>query len=368
MTSAILHGGDVVRTAAESGFAAAEVLDFSANINPAGLPLGARRALSAAANDSLELLRYPDWTRHSLRYKLAQRLDVAPECVVLGAGASALITDVVRAIAPRSCLAFGPAFAEYRRASLAAGARFTIARLDLADNFRLIANNVIREIEQAEADLVFINNPHNPSGALTQPDDLLAIVESAGNLGCTVVLDEAFIDYAPACQVTTEAAARIGVVAIRSLTKFYGCPALRIGYAVAHVSQATQIEEQMAAWPVGSLALAALDAALDDEEFVHRSIQANDVERTNLSSALSQLGLHVFDSAANFFLIELPASWPDSHMVQKSLLLSHRILVRDCSSFETLAQGRYIRVAVLGAEQNKLLIEALGSFKRQHLL
>lgn len=358
-----LHGGDVWKAASVAGFNASRIIDFSANINPAGLPETARRVLLEAAGYAADLLRYPDWTSHPLRFKLARNLNIATDCVVLGAGASALITDAVRALAPSRSLAFGPAFSEYRRAATAARSAFTVVSLSPQNDFRLCRDHILREAKRTEADLVFLNNPHNPSGSFTRRDEMLRIIDDLIVNGISMVLDEAFIDYIPGQEVTAEAVRWPGVIAIRSLTKFYGCPALRVGYAVAHRDTAIRLEAQMPAWPVGSLALTTLDAALDDGEFAQATIAKNDRERFNLSTALESIGLRIYPAASNFLLIELPAHWPSSSAIRDRLLRSHALLVRNCDGFETLAPGRYIRAAVLDRERNRLLIAALESLK-----
>ena len=115
-------------------------------------------------------------------------------------------------------------------------------------------------------ELLNLNNPHNPSGSFTSKIEIHTIIDEAAEAGATVLVDEAFIDYLPEHQVTADAAKRRGVIAVRSLTKFYGCPGLRVGYAVTHPSFAQQIERQMAAWPIGSLALEVLNIAVRHPE------------------------------------------------------------------------------------------------------
>lgn len=364
MISPLLHGGDVVRAALAASRNPSEIVDFSANINPEGLPQTARQALLDCAADPAALLRYPDWTNHPLRRRLAQQLQVDPACVVIGAGASALLTDVVRALAPRHCISFIPAFAEYRRASLAAGCRFTEVPLAAGNNFQLTASYARRALEETRADLVFINNPHNPSGALTPAAEILAIVDAAGERACTAVVDEAFIDYAPHAAVTAAAADRTNLIAVRSLTKFYGCPALRVGYLVTNKAKARTIQAAMPAWPVGTLALNALDSALRDEGFVRRTLDVNARERAWFAGSLRALGLRVFPGAANFLLLELPEQWPSAAAITSWLLHTYGLLVRDCSSFEGLPAGRFVRVAVLSRRHNTLLLDALAQRER----
>jgi threonine-phosphate decarboxylase len=354
-----LHGGEVARMALELGWDASTIIDFSANINPRGLPACAIEVLLRTAQQSSKLLLYPDWRSHPLRTTLARGLNVPIESVVLGAGASALITDTLRTIRPSRCFAFTPAFAEYRRASEAIEAAFIEIPLSTGEDFKI---NVVRTLEllrRQPPELLILNNPHNPSGSLIAGSDIRTILDAAAETGTKVLIDEAFIDYAPEDQVTAEASTRPGVIAIRSLTKFYGCPGLRIGYAVAHPSTAKQIECQMPAWPIGTIALETLNAAVHDLSYARTTLYENARERRSLVRSLIELGFAPYPSSTNFLLVKLPQVWPGSAQVREQLLLQSRILVRDCTSFEGLQDRRHIRIAVLGAEHNSLLTKAL---------
>ncbi len=355
-----MHGGDVVRMASELQCDASQIVDFSANINPRGLPPSAIAALVDAAQDGGKLLRYPDWTFHPVRRTLADQLKVPVESIILGPGASALITDAIRAIHACHCVAFVPAFAEYRRACEAVGTAFTGIQLSADDHFHIDAAKCNKALRTLHPELLILNNPHNPSGSLTSAADIRAIIDNATKAGTTILVDEAFIDYSPEHQITADAGRRSGVIAIRSLTKFYGCPGLRIGYAVAHPSLAQQIEHHMYAWPIGTLALEALNAAVHDPEYARTTIEENARERASLACSLADLGFEIYRSAANFLLLRLPGEWPDSAEIRQRLVHRYRILVRDCNSFGDLEHGRYIRVAVLGSDQNKLLTKAFS--------
>lgn len=356
-----LHGGDVSRAASELNCRPGQLLDFSSNINPRGLPPVARAALVAAAENPALMARYPDAARHPLRRMLAERLQLDPSSIVLGAGASALLADAVRALRPSSCLLLAPAFAEYRRVSEAAGARCFTVPLSPQSGFALPAAAIIDSLHRLRPNLLFLNNPHNPSGVLTARAALEPILRAAARIGTTVLLDEAFIDYAPQQQWTADAARLPHLISIRSLTKFYGCPALRIGFAVACRAIAEQIEQQMPAWPVGSLALETLAQALGDEDYAIASREENERERAALASRLTTLGFLVYSSTANFLLAKIPPHWPDSSTLRAQLLQHHRILIRDCRNFETLEDARHIRIAVLSAASNDRLVTALGA-------
>lgn len=361
MTSrSALHGGEVARIAAELLCEPDEILDFSANINPRGLP---RSALTALLRATDKLVHYPDWTRHPLRQSLADRHAIAIDNVILGAGASALIMDAFRAVRPRRCLCFIPAFAEYRRACEAVGAEFHSVQLRPEDQFEIDFSTLTADLKRLRPDLLVLNNPHNPSGSLTDRGTLEAIIRLSAEFKTKLLVDEAFVDYAPAHQATVRAAMSPDIISIRSLTKFFGCPGLRVGYAVTNHSLASEIERQVSAWPVGTLAMDALCAALQDSDYERKTLEENARERIRLAEALADLGLASYSAAANFLLIDLPDHWPDAFGLREHLLSRYKILVRDCSSFEGLPPNRFIRIAVLDWSRNRKLIEALSTIK-----
>jgi threonine-phosphate decarboxylase len=253
-----------------------------------------------------------------------------------------------------------PAFGEYRRVCDQNQIEFMPFPLSRDELFRTPVDFLCRRIESTSPDTVLLNNPHNPSGAMLCPEDVERVAESAMAMRSTLVLDEAFIDYVPRCSFVRTAAAQPALIVIRSLTKFYGCPALRVGYAVSHPDTIRRIRALLPTWPVTQLAIDTLAEAVADREYAASSLQENEAERIRFSESLERLGLFVFPSAANYLFLELPPAAPASSELRARLIANHRILIRNCDSYERLAPGRFIRLAVRSAEENRRLIDALA--------
>lgn len=355
-----LHGGDVWQVADELGIQAEELLDFSANVNPRGLP---PRALERLARDAANphLLRlYADPSARALRMALSRQLGVPIEAIVIGPGAEALLNPALRCLGARRAVVPIPAFSEYRRVCTQNDVEFVPFPLDRSDCFRVPVNRLCESIDSGRFDVVFLNNPHNPSGAVLEAGEVRRILDAAAAAGAALLLDEAFIDFASHASLMGEAAARKGLIVLRSLTKFYGCPALRVGYAVAHPDTIQRIASFLPTWPVTQLAIDALAVALEDRDYATASLRENAAERETLGRCLTALGLTVFPSAANYLFLELQASMPRASELRMRLIERHRILIRNCDSYEGLAPGGYLRVAVRSASENVLLSEALG--------
>ena len=358
------HGGDVWQVAEELGIPASkvalELLDFSANINPRGLPPRAMARLTRDAADSRLLRLYPDPSARCLRNALGERLAVSPAAIVVGPGAEALLSPILRCLHSKRALVPVPAFSEYRRVCAQQGVEFVRFPLDRAEWFRIPAERFCARIEKERCDVVFLNNPHNPSGAMLEAREVRQILDATRSIGATLILDEAFIDYAPRASLVSEAAGRQGLIVVRSLTKFYGCPALRVGYAVAHPETIHSVMETLPTWPVTQLAMDALADAVGDREYADASVRENAVERERLCESLGELGLVVFPSAANYLLLGLAAGMPAASELRARLISKHRILIRNCDSYEGLEAGRYVRVAVQPGEENARLVRAIG--------
>jgi threonine-phosphate decarboxylase len=352
-----VHGGDVREVAEQLGIDPSEILDFSANINPRGLP---PRALERLSQGLLGM--YPDRSARRLRKALSRKLRVPPEAIVVGPGAEALLSPILRCLQASRALVPVPAFGEYRRVCAQENIEFIPFLLERAECFRLPVDRFCQRVEGVN--VVLVNNPHNPSGSLLDAEDVRRILEAVTSRGGTLVLDEAFVDYAPHASLTADAASRAGLIVIRSLTKFYGCPALRVGYAVARPETVEEIVSYLPAWPITQLAADALAEAVEDRACAEASLRENDVEREWLRDALTAFGHTVLPSAANYLLIELGEGMLPAAALRASLIESHRILIRNCDSYEGLAPSRFVRVAVRAREENCRLVEALRHANR----
>ncbi len=354
------HGGDVSQVARELGIEPCELLDFSANVNPRGLPPRAQERMTRDAANPQLLKLYPDPTATALRMVLSRELGVPAEAIVVGPGAESLLSPALRCLEVQRVLAPTPAFSEYRRVCVQQRIEFTLFALARADCFRIPVTRLCETIACGQFGAVFLNNPHNPSGALLEADEVRRILDAATTAKTSVLLDEAFIDYAAHASLVAEAASRPGLIVLRSLTKFYGCPALRVGYAVAHPDMVRFLASLLPTWPVTQLAADTLSVALGERDYAESSLRENVEEREGLGQSLKALDLFVFPSAANYLLLELQPGMPTASKLRTSMIAKHRILIRNCDSYEGLTAGRYARVAVRSGADNARLIQALA--------
>lgn len=351
------HGGDLIAAAARYGGTPDEYLDFSANIDPLGPPPSVVRALQDQALALSSAARYPDPRHAALREAIAQQSGADPAEIVIANGSAALLDIAIRALRAKTCLLPVPAFSEYARALRAARCTIVTHALERERNFALDVEALAIAMEEARADLAIVNNPHNPTGGLTAGEALAALVERAAARRAFVIVDEAFIDYAPDASLARLAPRAERLIVLRSLTKFYAMPGLRVGYAIANKRLARLMSLQVPSWPVSTLAAEAARLALEESEHAQRVRAQNERARAALRGALVTAGAAVYPSAANFLLLSTAVPSP---ALTRALAERERILVRDCSTFAGLERGGFLRVAVRRPVENERLAAALA--------
>ncbi|MGH9759836.1 MAG: pyridoxal phosphate-dependent aminotransferase [Blastocatellia bacterium] len=351
-----LHGGGIWQAAQRWGVKPEDVLDFSANINPFGPPEGVRNALMNVR----VIESYPDGTAFAAA--LAEKTKITTDQLVVGNGSAALIFAAIRAISPAKVMMFEPAFAEYHRAAFAVRADSHRYRLREDNGFLPDFAEVNSLISSGRIDLTIINSPHNPTGILWPHKQVLDIIRAAHKAASVVLLDNAFADFVREYEEPLQEMLVLGnTVVIKSLTKFYSIPGLRIGYAQAASPLASRIRDQIEAWSVSSLTLSAALGAITDSAYEQKTLKRNETARQSLAAALANAGVTVFPSVANFLLVKLPLG---SGTGLATYLEPHRILVRQCGSFGGLGD-QYIRVAVRSETDNERLAELIGQWLRQ---
>jgi L-threonine-O-3-phosphate decarboxylase len=355
-----------------------DLLDFSASINPLGPPESVQQALQGAI---AHVHTYPDPTYSHLTAALAHHHQLDPTWILPGNGAAELLTWAARDLAQcdRTLLPV-PAFADYGRALRSVGVAPVRVPLDVAtlgrspspppnpdgrtEDRRAAAPQCLPVPAVNPGDGILINSPHNPTGFLFDRVALRELCDRAR----LVVIDEAFMDFLPTpptqnLPTLTQAESLIAAVAdcpnlviLRSLTKFYSIPGVRLGYAIAHPDRLRRWQQWRDPWTVNTFAVAAGIAAVGDRPFQQRTWNWLPPARSQLIDNLRTLpGLDPLPGVANFLLVA--TTTPASHL-QRELLQHDQILIRDCLSFPELGDP-WFRIAVRTAADNTRLVQAL---------
>lgn len=331
------HGGDIYSREIR--------YDFSANINPLGLPERVKRAL-AQQIDQYEY--YPDTNCTALRRALAAREGVAEDYIVCGNGAADLIYRMVWAIRPKRALLTAPTFSEYERALLNVDCDLERYFTRESDQFCMREDILDRIVG---IDMMFVCNPNNPVGNLMDQGLLERVIQKCANSGTILVIDECFMGF-------VEGHSGIGsqfeknVLVLKAFTKIYAMAGLRLGYLLCgRADLARKIQRCGQCWSVSVPAQIAGIAALGEQDYLAATVPLISRERAYLSHSLQEFGFKVYPSEANFILFQclLPLDkW----------LLEEKIAIRSCANYLGLGAG-YFRIAVRSHEENTALTAAI---------
>ncbi len=352
------HGGDVITAASFWGQDPSEIIDFSANINPLGPPTSVLQMLQKAVR---EVSSYPDPAQRTFRRKLVSHMNIpglSEEMILVGNGAAECMALAILGLAPKKVGVIHPCFSEYEQLARSYGSEVIRCygkeagqlKPDMADLRRLFA----------QSDMVFIGHPNNPTGLMYSLEELREMAEWAEQENTTMVADEAFIDFLPPEQQVSllpQWSSFPNMIVIRSLTKFYAIPGLRLGYAVAQPEWIRAMKEKQVTWSVNHLALKAGELCLEEHDYAERTRELISGERAFLTEQIANgLGWQVWPGKANYLLVRAPA--PYSARSLQFLLGKKGFLIRNCEMYPGLTSGDF-RIAVRTREENRRLISAM---------
>ena len=352
-----IHGGNIHYFAQRFNLSLSDIIDASASIVPFSIPAFLKDELCIQIkNDSLRY--YPERNFNKLKETIGNFHNIDPLCIMPGNGASEIITWVGCEAAKykESCLPV-PGFVDYERALNCWQAKYFFEELP-KNNFKSIKQPFPI---QPKSEVLWITNPHNPTGQLWDRNSLEELIERYK----LVVCDEAFLSLTPSGE--NESLIPLtkkfeNLIVIRSLTKLFSIPGLRLGYMISSSKICESLNILRDPWPVNSLAIqAGLKLLSSKEEYqkwimkIHTWINIEKKWLTDELKKISQIKVH--KSSTNFFLIESQNSLIEGI----NYLSSKKILIRECSSFRFLDE-KWARISLQTHEKNKLIALELYKF------
>ena len=356
MTVGKEHGGRIFAVARELGLAPEAMLDFSASINPLGVAPGVAQAVAAAM---LQIGHYPEIGSPALCDALAGLHGLPAKMVAVANGSTELIYLLPRLIGKSGgrALLVAPTFSEYAHSLELAGWTVAYHCLDPDNGFALDLAELEAELATG-FELLFFCNPGNPTGRLYSREEIKGLHDVCSGAGCFFVLDEAFMDFCEEQSAKQLLPVDGDWLILRSMTKFYGFPGIRLGYSIAPEWVTAMVKRLLPPWSVGTLAQAAGLAALADAGHCRRTRDFVVAERARLTTRLGALpGLQLFPGAANYLLLRLDNGCAAA--LQEGLL-THGLLIRECGNFAGL-DDHYFRIAVRTTTENDRLLAALAT-------
>ena len=267
---------------------------------------------------------------------MAKHHEMKPAEILVGNGSTQLIYLLCFALRPRKALVVGPAFSEHANALMLAGAEVSFLSLTPGLDFKFSTEDFMAAWEKAD-DMAFLTTPNSVTGQLIPRAEIEKIARSALLKRRFLVIDEAFIDFVEGESVKQLIRDNPYLIILRSLTKYYALPGLRLGYLLAHPRRVAQSAAYLEPWSVNGPAQKVALACLADRSFGLKTERWLQQERNFLARALIALkkGFQPYPSSTNFLLVRI-ANRSAGALELRAFLLRRNILIRACNSFAGL--------------------------------
>lgn len=351
------HGGDIYGATEEYGWDRNEILDYSANINPLGVPEELKELIISSLDG---LVHYPDTECRALKKAISAYMKVPEECIIVGNGETEIIFLLFEVLQPSKVLIPAPTFSEYAEAARRYGAEITYFELKQEDGFRLDFTKLIEQFEEG-VDAVVLCNPNNPTSTLIPKKELEKLIRSARDKNVKVVIDEAFIELTEGDN-SNSTADLVGeyenLFILRAFTKIFAIPGLRLGYGIGDFSLVKRMWDKKLPWSVNSMASCVGEYLGNSREYLKASAMWLKAEKSPFVSELCRIhGIQVFLPEANFILLKLT----DERLTSEKLcgeMAKRGVLIRDASNFKYLDDS-FVRIAIKDRESNSRFIKTL---------
>lgn len=343
-----LHGGNIYKLKRDNGI---EVLDYSSNINPLGVPSSFKKAVI----ENFETLeKYPDIDYVELRTAIGNYNNCHIDNVVVGNGATEVLFLYMKAVKAKKVLIIAPTFAEYERAARAAGR--DVKFFPLSKDFSLNENMLLDFI--TDEDVVVMCNPNNPTGKFQNLEKIKKIADFLERKNKKLFIDEAFIEFVDDWKDKTAFLLKHkNIFILRALTKFFALPGVRLGYGLTYDEAIlNEIKNIREPWSVNGVAEIAGKTMLLDTLYIHETESWIKKEKLWFYEELCKIdNIEVTPTETNFILVKL---LNDNAKSFRKKMIENGVLVRDASNFMFLDES-YIRLAIKDRKKNEQVLEAL---------
>ncbi|KAF0092486.1 MAG: L-threonine-O-3-phosphate decarboxylase [Fusobacteria bacterium] len=341
------HGGDIYSVSRIGE----NLLDFSSNVNPMGLP---KRAVKILKNSISGYFAYPDINCTYLKKSISEFESITEKNILCGNGAADIIYRISYALRPKRALLLAPTFSEYELSLINVDCKIDYYYLRSESDF-ILDEKILKEIDKI--DILFICNPNNPTGKILEKELLIKIAKKCLEINCVLVIDEcfnSFLENPNKFSLKDQLYNFDNLIILKAFTKFFAMAGLRLGYCLSsNEDTLKRITKAGQPWSVSTPAQLCGIEVLKDEEYLKKTVAENIKERLYLSVSLRNLGLIVYESDANFILFKC-----ENINNLHELLLNKKILIRNCENFRGL-NNNYFRIAVKSHLDNLTLIETL---------
>ncbi|MEW6557511.1 MAG: threonine-phosphate decarboxylase CobD [Elusimicrobiota bacterium] len=349
------HGGNIWQIAKEYKIPIEKIIDFSTNINPLGIPNRVENKLI----ENMHLISYyPDPYCSQFIQKLSETLCIKKENILVGNGSTELIYTISAAISPKKVVIPIPTFSEYENSVKAHNAEIEFYICREENNFKINIARMIKLLPYSQ--MIFVCNPNNPTGSVLSKEELVFLAKKCQQNNVLLLIDETYINFV----IDDEDFTMIHnidnnqIIVLRSFTKFFAIPGLRLGYMVANKNIIEKIKKFQPVWSVNILAQIAACEIIKDKEYIQKTKEYIQIQAKILRGHFVDIYdiIKPYPTVTNFILCRFNRSYNYNHIFRR-LIQEHGIIVRNCSNFRRLS-NRYFRVAIRTEKENKKLIHA----------
>ena len=294
-----------------------------------------------------------------LRKKIAEFNSLDLNNIIVGNGATEILFLYLKALKPKKVLILAPCFAEYERALKSVSAKIEYFELKESNNFYPNIENLKKEIEANNYDLLLFCNPNNPTGQFIKLQDIKKIIDICENKNTKIFVDEAFIEFIENWQEKTVSLFKNkNIFIMRAFTKFFAIPGLRLGYGIGFDEEIlNRMWDEKEPWTVNTFANLAGLVMLDDKEYIEKSEKWILEEKKFMYKELSEFQyLKAYKTECNFILLKIQNI---SSASLRDKMIEKNILIRDASNFKFL-DYHFVRLAIKDRESNIKVLEALA--------
>lgn len=329
-----------------------EVVKLASNENPLG---PSPRAVEAVRQAASQLHLYPDASGHALKEAVANQFGLPMGQVVLGNGSDELIhlLGLVYLEPGDNIVTGSPSFVRYDATAGLSGAEHR--RIPLDDEWRHDLGRMLEACD-ARTKLVFIANPHNPTGTVLTHAEVAEFCRQLP-ASAMLVLDEAYFEFGQDVEDPVRSVDLLtsgaNVTVLRTFSKAYGLAGIRVGFGLVPADLADAVDRAREPFNVNSLAQSAAIAALGDREFLHRSVESNKAGILRIEKQMAEWGFPTVPSRANFICIDVKR--PGQEVFQELLKLG--VIVR---SGGPLGMPGHIRVSIGTSEEIEVFLRAFA--------
>ena len=320
--------------------------------------VGQQKQLLPKNPATLALVGCQSW-EVQLRKKIAEFNSLDLSNIIVGNGATEILFLYLKALKPKKVLILAPCFAEYERALKSASAEINYFELKESDNFYPNIENLKKEIETNNYDLLLFCNPNNPTGQFIKLQDIKKIIDICENKNTKIFVDEAFIEFIENWQEKTVSLFKNkNIFIMRAFTKFFAIPGLRLGYGIGFDEEIlNKMWDEKEPWTVNTFANLAGLVMLDDKEYIEKSEKWILEEKKFMYKELSEFQyLKAYRTECNFILLKIQNI---SSTSLRDKMIEKNILIRDASNFKFL-DYHFVRLAIKDRESNIKVLEALA--------